>query len=387
MSNPEGPLSGYEPAKSDARAANAVAFARQVERKLACGYGGGPETDVILCTRAELVRNLSDFPFLTTCTEQERRSICARLRSAVSRSDAHFDMDIPQDAWLANDTARLLVEAGVLGDGGGAAFSQRADGLWAYADSDGVFLIANERDHVTLRALAPGLQPQELWDVLNGIDDALAPSLSPAFHPDWGYLSPAIDRIGTGLRVRVVLHAPGLVMEGALPELETGMREVQCGLAAWRGTLAKPQGAFLTLENAATIGRHEEELVHQVRQKAQELAAREREARQRMRDGYLGRAARDTVSRAAALAKSVRLLDYEEGLDLLSGLRLGLALGWVRGTDYAVIDRLRVESQGAHIAANVGVQQLLAPDSGGLDESEMRANVFREIFAGVEIAL
>lgn len=373
MKNEDAPFSDYERTRTKVGGKAACCAALpNLSGKVRFRSGPGPEEDAAVSTRLSLVRNLADFPFLPMCTEQERRSIRLRIESAVQQSGAPFAADMPAGDWL--------VEREVLGQG---LEGRMADGLWPSAESPGLFLVVNELDHVTLRALAPGLQPQELWDGLNALDDALAPGLGPAFHPDWGYLSPAIDRIGTGLSVRVVLHVPGLAMEGALPELDTGAREAQCDLAAWRGTLAKPQGALVTIENAVTIGRHEEEFVHQVRQKAQELIAREREARQRMHDGPLARIARDAVCRSTALARSVRLLDYEEGLALLSGLRLGLAMGWVRGTDFPAVDHMRIDSQFVHIGANS--PQALEP--GGLDEGEMRAKLFRKEFRGVELAL
>ena len=43
--------------------------------------GSGPESDIVMCSRIRLARNLADFPFIRRCNEQDRAAIeKSRLR-------------------------------------------------------------------------------------------------------------------------------------------------------------------------------------------------------------------------------------------------------------------------------------------------------------------
>jgi protein-arginine kinase len=80
----------------------------------------------------------------------------------------------------------------------------------------------------------------------------------------------------------------------------------------------------------------------------------------------------DRVGRALGIARGARVLEFQEALDLLSALRLGLATGHVEGFSIQQLNELAVLAQAAHIESRLG------EESDHLASSAARASLFRE---------
>ena len=62
----------------------------------------------------------------------------------------------------------------------------------------------------------------------------------------------------------------------------------------------------------------------------------------------------DRVHRAVAIVKAAKLMETNELLKLLSDLRLGSSLKISKPVDYALLNRLLVETQPAHLQKRYG---------------------------------
>jgi protein arginine kinase len=87
---------------------------------------------------------------------------------------------------------------------------------------------------------------------------------------------------------------------------------------------------------------------------------------------------RDRVLRARALLTHARLVGTEEALDLLSGIRLGLAMNWLKNMGWSELDELFLLVQPAHLQRRAA--RNLSPE----ERDEQRADLLRERFAAVE---
>jgi protein arginine kinase len=79
-----------------------------------------------------------------------------------------------------------------------------------------------------------------------------------------------------------------------------------------------------------------------------------------------------------ALLTHARLMSADEALDLLSGIRLGLSLGWIKRLEWTVLDELFLLVQPAHLQKQAG--RSLGPE----ERDEFRADLLRKRMAGVE---
>lgn len=333
--------------------------------------GDGPEADVAVGCRCRLVRNLADFPFRGRCTDDERRMIEDRLVGvfdtlnllATGNYWSLSDLDSREARFLCE---RRLVTSRLLEDEG-------PRGVYI-ADDQSLSISINEENHITLVGLASGIRMQEVWARLNLIDDTLAGALDFAFDDRLGYLAADLSDLGTGLRIDVTLHLPGLAMTGGMSDIEDLVREKRHSLLPLYGPKGEAQGDLYQLVNTSTLGPSEEEAIFHLRHLALEIVAGEREARTRVMVQE-PRQLEDRVGRALGLARGARLLAFDEALTVLSSLRFGVSQGLLDQFTLQHVNDVFMGAQSAHIEMKCGHT---------CDEPTLsgeRADLFRSRFA------
>lgn len=333
--------------------------------------GGGPEGDIVLASKGVLTRNLADFPFPEKCSEYERRAVQERVSRALGFQDnfsagAYTDLDA-QDPMVGLQ----LVESELTDQDLVRSLGPR--GVYVGADA-GTSVSVNGADHLTMRKLLPGLQADEVWATLNKLDNELSASLDFAFQEDLGYLTASIDSVGTGLHVTLYMHLPGVAMAKQVLDLENELNRNDIALTPFCGTLNDAPGDLFCLSNGSTLGRSEDELVFNLKIAAHDTIRRERE----IRDEFLREAQvtlEDRVGRAVGIARGAHLLDFAEGLDLLSAIRMGIGQSLLEGIDEKLLNELLVESRPAHLRLRTG------HNGDELSQSVARADLFRARFS------
>ncbi len=329
----------------------------------------GPEDDCVLHTEGTLVRNLADFPFPERCSDDEKAAVEERILAAFETSDSFSGGQFYPIAELNLQDSRLLMERHLMTPW--LLEGQGARGVFV-SDDQCMSVMVNERDHLRITVLAPGLQPQEVWKRLSEIDDVLATSLDFSFHEKRGFLSSSLDEVGTGLRVAGLVHLPGLSSAGRIIPLEQSIRKNHHSLTGAFGEIGKAPGYLYVIANRGTLGRSEEEIVYHLRATVGDAVAQERNARASSMTEESLPALADRVGRALGIARGARVLEFQEALDLLSALRLGLATDQVESFSLQQLNELLVLAQAAHIESR------LTEESDHLALSTARAKLFRE---------
>ncbi|MCC6697464.1 MAG: hypothetical protein IT365_17680 [Candidatus Hydrogenedentes bacterium] len=332
----------------------------------------GPDEDCVVYTQLSLVRNLADFPFPDRCSDDEKRAVEDQILSVLEHSE-HF-------AWgqyyplseLGEHDARLLVERHLISPW--LVEGQGARGVFV-SDDQCVSIMVNERDHIRYTALAAGMQVQDVWNRVSELDDSLAATLDFAYDPKFGYLSSSLDEVGTGLRIASVLHLPGLTSAGKVLPLEQSIRKSHHAMTGAFGDIAGAPGYLYIMSNRGTLGRSEEEIVYHLKSAIGDAVSQERAARTALTRAESLPALADRVGRALGIARGARVLEFQEALDLLSALRLGIATGQVEGFTIPQLNELVVTAQAAHLESRQGEEC----DHFAL--STARASLFRERFS------
>ena len=332
----------------------------------------GPEEDCVLYTQATLVRNLADFPFPERCSDDEKSTVEERILGAFEQSDLFSSGQYYPIAELNLQETRLLMERHLISPW--LVEGQGVRGVFL-SDDQCLSVMINERDHLRITVLAAGLQPEEAWNRLSEVDDALAISLDFSFDGKRGYLSSSLDEVGTGLRVSGVVHLPGLTTAGRIMVLEQTTRKNHHSMTGAFGELAKAPGYLYVVANRGTLGRSEEEIVYHLRTTVSDAVSQERTVRASIVKDESVPALADRVGRALGIAQGARVLEFQEALDLLSALRLGLATGQVEKFSVQQLNELLVLSQAAHIESRLGEV------SDHLALSTARASLFRQRFS------
>jgi len=321
-----------------------------VDRSADWQSGTGPEAIVAPSTSGRLMRNLADFPFPGQCSEDEKAGVQDRVLGGLEHAGYLKQGQYCLVDQLDGRSARVLRERGIISDA--MVEGTGARGVFIH-DDQSLTVAVNDTDHVQIQVRASGLQPQEVWSRLNAVDDALSAELGFAFDEELGYLTAVVSNVGTGLRMSVVLHLPGLVAANALLAIDQELREQRHLLDGVYGSVNEARGDLFTLSNGTTLGRSEEEIVYTIRHAALDLIEREHHARRRMLEDS-PRSVEDRVGRALGTARGAHVLEFNEAVGLLSSLRLGLALDMGGRHSLETLNELEMLAQPGHLELTKG---------------------------------
>ncbi len=329
---------------------------------------GGTKVELVVSSRARLARNITTLPFVHRSIKNERVRVIEQVEKAV-----HSSENIAGSVYLSLlDTSELdrkfLVERRLISPA--LAEGTRPAGVFVGADET-YSLMVNEEDHLRLQTIKGGLQIQAAWQAADQIDTELSKTLEFAFSDDFGYLTTCPSNTGTGMRLSVLIHLPGLTMTAQMDHVGCAMEEIGCTVRGLYGEGSKKSGNMYQVSNQGTMGHTEEEIVKRLDRVARRLVGYEERACEALISGARRRT-EDRVGRAYGLLKHAQLLGEKEALDALSMLRLGEYLRFPQRIGFAIFNRLLISIQPAHIQMTIG--RSLTSDE--LDER--RAELVRE---------
>jgi protein arginine kinase len=310
----------------------------------------GPHSDIVLSTRVRIARNLQGYPFSVRAKPSDRAAILATVREVLSRTTHLTDGVLVEIDQLESRKRQVLLERHLvsrelLGEGNGGSTSSAA----LVASSQGpVGLMINEEDHLRLQSLTSGFSPQATWHLVDSLDEDLGTELPYAFHHEFGHLTSCPTNCGTGLRASVLIHLPGLVLTKEINKVLQGIAQVGLTFRGLYGEGSEVIGNFFQVSNQTTLGKSEEDLIDHLQKIVGQVVGYEQQARSvLLRDAP--HVIEDKVWRAYGLLRHARSLGFDEMMNLLSGVRLGLSLKLLPGPRVPSLNRTMVFAQNAHL--------------------------------------
>jgi protein arginine kinase len=224
--------------------------------------------------------------------------------------------------------------------------------------------MVNEEDHLRLQTLVGGFRLRDAWRMIERLDDDLGQRLPFAFHPEFGYLTSCPTNVGTGLRASVLMHLPGLVLTQEIGKVLQGISQVGLTFRGLYGEGSEVVGNFFQISNQTTLGKTEEDLIDHLQRIVQQVVQYETQARSvLLRDAPT--VLEDKVWRAYGLLRHARSATFEEVMNLLSGVRLGVGLNLIGGLSVYTLNRIMIFAQSAHLDS-------LANGSAGETDADVR---------------
>lgn len=310
----------------------------------------GPWADLVVSTRVRLARNLAQVPFGGRNSAQERERVLQAVGVAAADSPSLAAATVHRLDALS-ETGRLWLQecqlmsrelAGIDGSG-----SVRAGAALLVGGAVG--LMVNEEDHLRLQALQSGFALDQAFAEVERADRELGARLSFAFHPEFGYLTACPTNVGTGLRASVLIHLPGLVFTREIAKVLQGLAQVGLTYRGFYGEGSEVLGNLFQLSNQTTLGQSEAELLDHLGRLVRQVMDCEMQARTVLRRDASAML-EDRIWRAWGLLQHARTLTFEELIELLSGVRLGVSLGLLPPLPLTTMNRLLVLAQTAHVA-------------------------------------
>jgi protein arginine kinase len=311
--------------------------------------GEGDRADLVVSSRARLARNLAGEVFPHRADDAALERIFDRVRDA--------SVSVPRLAgateWALDSLPewgrRVLMERHLVS---GRHVRGRGRRGVIECEEAGLALAVNEEDHLRIQGVAPGLNPSSALQATVELDRALEGALGFAARRDLGYLTSCPTNVGTGLRVSVLVHLPGLALTGEVKRVHQAVGEMGMTVRGWFGEGSRALGDFWQVSNQRTLGLTEEDAVETLERVVDrvlelELEARERAAEETARRRRL----EDRVHRSRAVLESARMITASHAMACASDVRLGKWLGHFEEVPWSTLNELSYRVQPAHLGA------------------------------------
>ena len=218
--------------------------------------GTGPESDIVMCSRIRLARNLADFPFSNRASRGEKTEIEANVKAAIDK--AHLELSyFDVNAMNALDR-QFLVERQLISRELEAGEGPRGVTV---GPQENIAVMVNEEDHLRITVMHSGLSLNDVWEAINRLDDQLEDHLAFAYSQQLGYLTACPTNVGTGIRVGVMLHLPALVQTKHIDKVFRALQKINLAVRGLYGEGTQASGDFYQISNQQTLGKSELELI------------------------------------------------------------------------------------------------------------------------------
>lgn len=319
---------------------------------------GGPDSDVVLETRARLQRNYlpSGGAARRFSSGEEGRSLAAALAATLPAVSLFTLAD------LDPLVIAVLVEAGALP----RSFALASSSSLALLPSAPVAVLLGSGDSLSIRARLRGLDPSGALESVTGAAASFSVLGPYAFDEEFGFLCEKLCDFGSGLGLEALLHLPALGQEG---QLEKALRSLLARGLQVRGFYGSEAGSAGDLYEVVTDHAYGQATSAMARDFA-EVLARIAEAERRARASLASRKREEVLDRAGrglGLLCNCRFVGAAEAAAALSSLRLASLSGLLSGPGPEVL--------GARLGALGPAAIRLAgpPGQGGAEEGARRA--------------
>ncbi len=307
--------------------------------------GEGDESMVVLSTRVRLARNVSHLAYPAAADSETREKIIGYFESTRSRSEMLSEGNFLKAVDLNRLDRDFLIERHLMSP----AFMHDDSARALYVNSDQqVSIMINEEDHFRIQALTPGLDPFGAFRLAGNYDDEIGKYVKYDYDPDFGFLTACPTNVGTGMRASVLIHLPGLVITKDIDRVINRISQQGVVVRGFYGEGSDVLGNLFQISNQTTLGVSEKNILELIERVTRGIIENEASARERLKT-EASTQIEDKIWRAYGILRNARLLTSEEVMNLLSAVRLGVAMDIIDTIEISTLNEILLLSQPAHL--------------------------------------
>jgi len=331
--------------------------------------GKGNESLVVLSTRVRLARNIAGCMYPGSADTETKQRIVSYFESVRERSKALNEGLYFKAPEFSDLDKNFLIERHLISP----VFLNGDLSKALYIDnSEKLSIMVNEEDHLRIQGLSPGLDPRSAYKLARKFDKEISKHLEYDFDNDFGFLTACPTNAGTGMRVSVLMHLPGLVLTREIEKVITRITRTGLIVRGFYGEGSDVLGNLFQVSNQNTLGVSELEIIELIEKVTKEINDNEAAARKRLMD-EASDMMEDKIWRAYGILQNARMLTADEVMNLLSAVRLGHAMKIIDFLDVSLINQILLLSQPAHL------QKYYGDEMDPTKRDQVRAELVREM--------
>jgi protein arginine kinase len=307
--------------------------------------GEGDDALVVLSTRVRLARNVAGCKYPAGADSETKKRVIGYFQSTRSRSETLANCTCHNSGELDDLDRDFLVERHLISP---VFLNGDTSKALAIGEEERLSIMVNEEDHFRVQALSCGLDAKGAYELALKYEAEIGQHIEFDFDPDFGFLTACPTNAGTGMRVSVLIHLPGLVLTREIDKVISRITRSGLVVRGFYGEGSDVLGNLFQISNQNTLGVTEQDIIGQIERVASEMIEEEATARKLLIDEAEDMI-EDKIWRAYGILKHARVLTSDEVMNLLSAVRLGHAMGIIDFLDIAQINEILLLSQPAHL--------------------------------------
>lgn len=310
----------------------------------------GKESDVVVSSRIRLARNLANFPFMTKLDKATKQKIEEQVKEITP--EIGYGVKFVKLKDMDDITKMTLVEKHLVSPN--FALNKEDTGAMLINDDENISIMINEEDHLRIQVMNSGFDIENLMNLAIEVDEKIGSKLPYAYNEKYGFLTACPTNVGTGLRVSVMVHLPGLARTGNIRKILEVINNFGMNIRGIYGEGSKAGGDMYQVSNKQTLGISEAEIVKNLKLITEKIIEQERLARKILaRDNI---ELEDRVYRAYGTLTNAKKISSIEAREILSEVKLGTDLGIIKELNDLKVKKLELYTKPANLQKYLGKQ-------------------------------
>ncbi|MBA3066055.1 ATP--guanido phosphotransferase [bacterium] len=322
-----------------------------------------------ISTRVRFARNLKGFYFPNQASPAEQRKVRKKVFEGTGSLKRWRGADKLELEKLDITDRKFLIERHLASYD--LVFTERVAGLIMGGDETAGIMV-NEEDHLRIQVLGKGLSLEETFREASALVKEISSVFDFASSDDFGFLTSCPTNAGTGLRISFLAHLPALVQSGYMGEVIDSLARVGVASRGVYGEATKPLGGFFQISNQVTLGVSENDIIEKLAAISKQIEAASDRAMEKLISERKTEM-EDKIYRSYGVLQYARRISYEELINRISDIRLGLGMGMAIPFAGDRLNDILFLSQPAHMEERAGA--IIPPE----ERDEKRAEFLREI--------
>jgi len=307
--------------------------------------GSGLDSDIVISSRIRLARNFPSIPFPHWANNNQTEEVTQKVKTAIASVAYLKKSSLFMMPELDQLDKQFLVERHLISHEHAARSEGKA---LCFTDNEVISVMVNEEDHLRIQVMKSGLDLDDVWQIINRLDDDLSKNHPFAFSKELGFLTACPTNTGTGMRGSVMLHLPALVMTRQINKVLDAIAKLSFTTRGLYGEGTEASGNFFQISNQVSLGPKEEEILDNIKGVIRQIIDQEKAARQSLLSKNRS-VLEDRILRSFGTLLNARIITSQETVELLSMVRLGNDMGIIKNIERSLINELFILTQPAHL--------------------------------------
>lgn len=281
----------------------------------------GKDSDVVVNCKVMFSRNLRNYRF-NTKNNAEIQDIENEVKSKLQALGYNLKFIKIKD--LDELTKQSILEKGLVDE----TVLKNENSSILINDDENICIVLNAQDHIEIQVFNSGMELESTFNLAREIDDKFDKTFDIAKSKKYGYLTSSPLNLGTGLKVGILIHLPGLTMTGNIRKVAIAMNNLGVSFSSKYVSGGENIGDIYKIENKQTLGISEDTIIKNLQAIVDKIIEQERAARSLLGKNQIE--LEDMVYRSFGTLVNARKLKWREAIKLMSNVKMGVDMGVIK---------------------------------------------------------